>query len=162
MNEENAPSPENRENTAAPKSSDSVKNSNVPRLGPVRPSENVPPEISIYDCNSEEEEEAIPTQPPCKRAALSPLKPRNPMVSLAPAPSPVAKPLPKGQASGPSGSAMRLDSQLEAKDSRELTHSDEIYYVYSQRLVELCDQIPKIPKRVSSTFINIVHVCVSI
>ena len=149
MSDEDSPSPENRENSAISKALDSSnKNPGAPRLGPTRPSENVPPEISVYDCNSEEEEEAIPAPPPRKRAALSPLKPLNPMVPTTPGTSQASKPRPKGQASGPSGSAIRQDNQLGAKDSRELTHSNEIYYVYSQRLAELCDQIPKIPKRV--------------
>ncbi|XP_054753369.2 histone deacetylase 8-like [Lytechinus pictus] len=124
---------------------------NVPRLQPVRPSENVPPEISVYDCNSEEEDEAVQPPPSRKRAALSPLKPLNPTVSKTVESSQPTKAKVKymGSVSGPSGLSVRQDSIAGSKDSPEQTENNAIYYVFSQRLLQLCDQVPKIPKRAS-------------
>eukprot|EP00057_Strongylocentrotus_purpuratus_P033372 XP_791175.2 PREDICTED: histone deacetylase 8 [Strongylocentrotus purpuratus] len=51
--------------------------------------------------------------------------------------------------SGPSGLSVRQDSVVGSKDSPEQTENNEIYYVFNQKLLQLCDQVPKIPKRAS-------------
>ncbi|XP_072178285.1 histone deacetylase 8-like [Diadema setosum] len=148
--------PSDTENNAVPKASESAPKLPLaaPRLQPARPSENVPPEISIYDCNSEEEEEeetVAPPKPPLsrKRAALSPLKPLNPTVAKTAEPLQPSKTKMKCMGGGPSGESVKSDCLLGAKDSPEQTGSNEIYYVFSERLLKLCDQVPKIPKRAS-------------
>lgn len=139
------------ENVLRPQSGQPTEN--APRLQPARPSENVPPEISIYDCNSEEEDEAVPPPPSRKRAALSPLKPLNPTVSKTLESNQPTKAKAKYMGSGPSGLSVRQDSVVGSKDSPEQTENNEIYYVFNQKLLQLCDQVPKIPKRVSPLYL---------